>query len=1287
MGIGRYSRLKNSFRIAVAAALLAASLFTGASPLSAAGYIITPSTGSGGTVQPPNPQNVPEGNDRSFSIVPDPGYAILDVLVDNMSVGPVTNYTFTNVTADHTISATFLATAFTVTFDLGTHGARTGGGELVQVVIYGGDAVAPIFDVEAGWTFTGWDTPFTNVTSDRTVSAQYSQIEYSLTINVTGSGAVDRSNPGPYNPNDVVQLTAVPDAGWSFQAWSGDLSGSNNPENITIDGAKTVTATFINTNTYTVTFDLGTHGTRTGGGELVQTVIYGGGAAAPIFDVESGWTFTGWDAVFTNITSNLMVTALYTPSPRNITASADANGSISPSGSVVVNYGADQAFSITPNTGYHIADVLVDGASVGATSNYTFTNVVADHTIAATFAINSYSLTYTAGAGGTIAGTSPQAVDHGGSGSQVTAVPDAGYYFIQWSDGVLTAARIDTNVQSNINVTASFTNNTTLSVVGIIANNKPYDGNTSATLDTSSASLAGVIPGDVVSLDMSGANATFDTKSVGAGKPVSVSGLTVTGPDAGKYTLNQPAGITAAISPASLTVNNVSVENKVYDGTTTATLNIGGATLVGVIGTEDVILNSASVTGIFADRNAGAAKTVIVSGLAINGADVANYTLTQPSAIADIAKATLTPTVTVADKVYNGTAAAVIQTRTISGTIDGDEVALTGGFGTFSDNNVGTAITVNIIDLGFSGASAANYQLSSTSAVATASITKAGLTVTAVDQTITAGSPDPIFTVTYAGFVNGETTAVLDEVPAAGVTVDHAAAGTYPIIASGGADNNYSFIYINGTLIVTASGGGGGGGGFGSQLVGIGLSGTSPFMDGNGKAITGGEIGTADGRLTLNIPAGTYVWNSAGAAQSFFSASIMTEPPQVPVQQALLLAYELGPNGVTFNPPITLTFTYTDGQIPFTSDEGRLAIAWWNGTEWVYLETTMDRATNTVSAKVSHFTGFALLALPAPQSPPQLLISTPATNTTFEAGGVTLSIIVNNLKLVAADGAAVTGEGRIVYYLDVAIPTRPGQSALTAPGTFVKTVASSNTWLNLSPGAHSLGVQLVQNDNTPFDPPIYSTVSIMVNAPAAIPTVDPAASLPVSPINGNAGSGGLNPVIIFGLLAVVLAVAFMVYLRRMPRPAANPASGRVPARITGYTGADVQSGQVSPLKAAGAAMLSRKAPAGDKTQLAPQESRPLGDVAAGIEEAGDYLIRLLNFSVAASAGLREYIQRTPNIRLASISNCYIDIQLNISLKEAMPLIRELSGVLPQCRVSRSGRIILITANSQEQMAS
>jgi hypothetical protein len=71
-----------------------------------------------------------------------------------------------------------------------------------------------------------------------------------------------------------------------------------------------------------------------------------------------------------------------------ITASAGANGTISPSGAIIVAYGASQTFTMNPNTGYYIATLTVDGSPVTPAPRYTFTNVTANHTISVTFAAN-----------------------------------------------------------------------------------------------------------------------------------------------------------------------------------------------------------------------------------------------------------------------------------------------------------------------------------------------------------------------------------------------------------------------------------------------------------------------------------------------------------------------------------------------------------------------------------------------------------------------------------------------------------------------------------------------------------------------------------------------------------------------------------------------------------------------------------------------------------------------------------------------------------------------------------
>src|SRR2546427_553758 len=162
---------------------------------------------------------------------------------------------------------------------------------------------------------------------------------------------------------------------------------------------------------------------------------------------------------FTNVTADHTIAASFAINTYTLTASAGANGAISPSGAVAVNSGASQAFTITPDAGYHVADVLVDGSSVGAVTSYTFTNVTADHTIAASFAINTYTLTASAGANGAISPSGAVAVNSGAS-QAFTITPDAGYHVADVlvdgsSVGPVTSYSF-TNVTATHTIAASF---------------------------------------------------------------------------------------------------------------------------------------------------------------------------------------------------------------------------------------------------------------------------------------------------------------------------------------------------------------------------------------------------------------------------------------------------------------------------------------------------------------------------------------------------------------------------------------------------------------------------------------------------------------------------------------------------------------------------------------------------------------------------------------------------------------------------------------------------------------
>ena len=128
---------------------------------------------------------------------------------------------------------------------------------------------------------------------------------------------------------------------------------------------------------------------------------------------------------------------------------------------------------------------------------------------------------------------------------------------------------------------------------------------------------------------------SFADKNVGVGKSVAVTGLALSGTDAGNYTLVVPT-LSASITPANLSASGLQANHKIYDGNAVASINTSQSALSGVINGDVVGLNTSDISGVFADSNVGNGKTVSIKGLSIYGADAANYNLLPLSSSANI---------------------------------------------------------------------------------------------------------------------------------------------------------------------------------------------------------------------------------------------------------------------------------------------------------------------------------------------------------------------------------------------------------------------------------------------------------------------------------------------------------------------------------------------------------------------------------------------------------------------------------------------------------------------------
>jgi hypothetical protein len=356
---------------------------------------------------------------------------------------------------------------------------------------------------------------------------------------------------------------------------------------------------------------------------------------------------------------------------------------------------------------------------------------------------------------------------------------------------------------TNATTTADITQRTlTVTATGV---NKVYDSTTAATVTLSDDRLEGD------TLNTAYASAEFDTKHVGTGKTVAVTGISVTGDDAGNYSFNTTASTTADITAATVT-GSITADNKVYDGTTSAT--IASRSLSGAFEGDDVSLTGGSAN--FESKTVGTGKTVTATGLSLDGADAGNYQLASTSATtaADITAATVTGSITADNKLYDGTADATIASRSLTGAIEGDEVSLIGGTATFANKEVGTGKLVTATGLSLSGADAGNYELASTSATTFADITGRSLTVTATGVSrVYDGTTDAAVTLSHNGVAGDDltpsyTAAEFDtkhvgtgkSISVTGITVTGADAGNYSFNTTASASADISAATVTGSI-------------------------------------------------------------------------------------------------------------------------------------------------------------------------------------------------------------------------------------------------------------------------------------------------------------------------------------------------------------------------------------------------------------------------------------------------------------------------------------------------------
>ncbi len=309
---------------------------------------------------------------ESFTVTYSPfaGYEVQKVLVNNTEVTADGTYTIAAVNSDTTIEIFFKIKNYTVTFV-----DHDGTVLKTETVEHGNQATAPAEPAREHYVFAGWDTAFSEVTTNVTIRATYKPEEYTVKF-IGWDGSLLKTETVTYTANATAPEIPARE-GYDFSHWSHDFTGVSADLEVTaVYTQKEYTVTFVDSDDTVLS---------------TQTVKHGEAATAPANPTKEGYTFIGWDNTgYGNVTQAMTIKAMYVEGSGvtyNVTARALGNtGAVTPAGVTTVQENGSLTVSFTPSELSKIVKVVVDGVEVDICTSYTFENITANHTIDVYFA-------------------------------------------------------------------------------------------------------------------------------------------------------------------------------------------------------------------------------------------------------------------------------------------------------------------------------------------------------------------------------------------------------------------------------------------------------------------------------------------------------------------------------------------------------------------------------------------------------------------------------------------------------------------------------------------------------------------------------------------------------------------------------------------------------------------------------------------------------------------------------------------------------------------------------------